>query len=294
MMNSATLPRKKIRWNFSSPDTLLSYNQVHTVCEESRCPNRFECSTQGIATFLIGGRECTRSCRFCHIATAKPIALEKIMQKEEADILNSVRAMQYKYLVVTSVARDDDEMLLAKHFANITQKVRSLGVEIELLIPDFHGRADCLDLIAQANPTVIAQNLETVERLSPQVRPQASYERTLGIFDFLHDRYPHIIRKSAMMLGLGETTGEVVKALDDMRAHHVDVVSVGQYLQPSENQISVAKTYTDAEFELIESEIQNRNFLAWETGPFVRSSYMAAATMTKLKVEIERRKNEHG
>lgn len=284
---------KRIPWDFSGETALLEYKNVHTVCEESRCPNRHECSSVGVATFLVGGRECTRACKFCHIATAKPLPLASIADKEYDDIMQAAREGEYKYLVITSVARDDDEEGLARHFARLTQGLTSLGISVELLIPDFHAREDLLSLIAESGPVVMAHNMETVRRLSPRVRPQADYERSLGVMRFMKARYPNIIRKSAFMVGLGETGPEIETLLDDMQAATVDIVSIGQYLRPSADQAAVDKNYSRAEFEMLEASVERRNFLAWEVGPFVRSSYMAESTLKKLKAERERRIHGH-
>lgn len=280
---------KRIPWDFSGETALLEYKNVHTVCEESRCPNRHECSSVGIATFLVGGRECTRACKFCHIATAKPLPLTSIADKEYEDIMQAAREGDYKYLVITSVARDDDEEGLARHFARLTQGLTSLGIAVELLIPDFHGREDLLSLIAESGPVVMAHNMETVKRLSPKIRPQADYERSLELMRFLKRRYPSIIRKSAFMVGLGETAAEIEILLDEMHSAMVDIVSIGQYLRPSAEQAVVEKNYAPADFEILEASVKRRNFLAWEVGAFVRSSYMAEATLKKLKAERERR-----
>ncbi len=285
------LAKKKVVWNFDSDTTLLRYKHVHTVCEESRCPNRNECSSLGIATFLIGGRECTRACKFCHIATAKPVPLSAIAEKEHDDILEAAKAGRYDYLVITSVARDDDEAGLAAHFARLTRSLNALGIRVELLVPDFHNRSEHVSVIADAQPAVIAHNLETVSRLSPWVRPQAHYERSLNLFRYLRNAYPVVIRKSAFMVGLGETRAEIEQLLDDMQDAGIDIVSIGQYLRPSAQQAKVQKVYSDAEFAELEESVRARGFLAWEVGPFVRSSYMAHETLKKVNAEILLRRN---
>lgn len=283
---------KRLTWSFESDVNLLAYKNVHTVCEESRCPNRHECSSLGIATFLIGGRECTRACKFCHIATAKPVPLTAIAEKEHDDILRTAIAGKYKYLVITSVARDDDEAGLAAHFARITRSLNAQGITVELLVPDFHGRREHLAQIAEARPAVIAHNMETVRRLSPAIRPQADYERSLNFFKFLEKEYPQIIRKSAFMVGLGEEINEIQTLLDDMKAAAIDIVSIGQYLRPSHDQAPVVRNYSSDEFTQLTAEVERRGFLAAEVGPFVRSSYMAEATIAK--VDAERLKRRHG
>lgn len=282
-------PAKRIAWNFEGDTSLLAYRNVHTVCEESRCPNRHECSSIGVATFLIGGRECTRSCKFCHIATAKPLALSSIAAKEREDILEAARQGKYEYLVITSVARDDDEEGLANHFSQLTRDLIGMGISVELLIPDFHMNADLLSMIAESGPTVIAHNMETVKRLSPSIRPQARYERSLQIFGFLKTHHPQVIRKSGFMVGLGESDAEIADLLADMKAAEIDIVSIGQYLQPSPDQAPVLKKYSAEEFNALEKAVAARGFLAHEVGAYVRSSYMARETMAKLNAEKQRR-----
>lgn len=282
---------KRLSWSFDSETELLKYKNVHTVCEESRCPNRHECSSLGIATFLIGGRECTRACKFCHIATSKPVPLATLVEREHDDILRAAIDGKYDYLVITSVARDDDEAGLANHFARITRSLKAEGITVELLIPDFHNKPEHLRVIAEAGPAVIAHNMETIERLSPAIRPQASYQRSLALFSHLRTEYPEIIRKSAFMLGLGEQQDEVENLLNDMKTGGIDIVSIGQYLRPSSEQAEVVRIYKPADFEQLEQSVRNRNFLAWEVGPFVRSSYMARDTLAKLNAELKKRQN---
>ncbi|MBV6492575.1 MAG: Lipoyl synthase [Turneriella sp.] len=289
-MSSAVHPiSKKLPWSFDDPTQLISYKNVHTVCEESRCPNRNECSSWGVATFLVGGRECTRNCKFCHVSTGKPIPLAHIVDKEHDDIVRAAKERNYKYLVITSVARDDDEAGLAAHFARITESLNALGVTVELLIPDFHARHEHLSVVAEANPAVIAHNIETVERLSPRIRPQARYSRSLKFFDFFCKKYPHIVRKSGFMVGLGEEREEINTLLGDMEKAQIEIITIGQYLRPTTKHAELYKNYSMAEFREIEVEIKKRNFLAWEVGPFVRSSYMAEATMQKLQAELLQR-----
>lgn len=286
-----SVAKKSIPWKVEQSPPLLKYNNVHTVCEESRCPNRHECSSLGIATFLIGGKHCTRACKFCHVATGKPLPLATLVEKERNDILNAARERKYDYLVITSVTRDDDEAGLAAHFASITRGLNAMGVRVELLIPDFHLRTEHLSVIAEAGPVVLAHNVETVRRLSPSIRPQANYERSLNLFRYLKKAYPKLIRKCALMVGLGETREEIEELIDDMKNAEVEIISVGQYLRPSSDEIEVQKFYTIKEFGDIEESIKKRNFLAYEVGPFVRSSYMARKTLGKVSAEILRRRD---
>ena len=275
--------KKRLNWNFEERSELLSFSGVSTVCEESRCPNRYECSQAGIATFMIGGSECTRACKFCHISTAKPRPLALILEKEKKQIMRSVDDLLLKYVVITSVARDDDEKTLAEHFASLTSELNDLGKEVELLIPDFHLRPEYLDLIANANPLVLAHNVETINRLSKYIRPQAGYERTLGLFDYLHENHPEVILKSGFMVGLGESMQEIEELLIDLKKAHIEIITIGQYMQPSQQQTEVVKVYSEDEFQQIEKLVIKTGFVGYEVGPFVRSSYMASRTMEKVK-----------
>lgn len=280
--------KKKIRASFKEQVELIAYKNVHTVCEESKCPNRYECSQEKIATFLIGGRLCTRSCSFCHIATGKPLPLNDFADKEVYDILYSIDMLGSKYVVITAVARDDDELGLANHFNNLTSLIAKKNVEVELLIPDFHAKKKYLDIIANSNPLVIAQNIETVNRLTKKIRPQAGYEQTLSVFQYLHNHYPKIILKSGLMIGLGETLDEIEELLLDLKNNYIDIVTIGQYMQPSKKQLNVAQIDTENIFEKLEKMVTDIGFLGYEVGPFVRSSYMASKTMESVKQKKQR------
>ena len=276
--------KKKIQWDFNQTNSLLAWDKVHTVCEESRCPNRYECSQEGIATYLIGGRVCTRSCRFCHIETGRPGAsISELMEPEEEQIVASVRKLKNRYVVITSVARDDDELALAEHFAGITARLNQMDIEVELLIPDFHLRRDCFEVIANSRPLVLAHNIETVEDRSRSIRPQAGYQRSLELHRYFHKNYPELILKSGMMIGLGESMGQVKNTLLDLKDSHVEIVTVGQYLQPSSDQAAVQNYAGDDVFLEIENFCEELGFSGYEVGPFVRSSYMASRTMERVK-----------
>ena len=279
-----TQARKKVRWDFLKPVTLLKWGGVHTVCEESRCPNRYECSSQGIATYLIGGRICTRSCRFCHVETGRPDPrLKEILHEEVENIISSVLRAKNNYVVITSVARDDREWELAKHFANITSQLSAIGVEVELLIPDFHLKEKCLHEIALSEPLVLAHNIETVRELSKKIRPQADHERSLKLYDFFHENYPRLILKAGIMVGLGENMHQIKETLSDLREHNVEIITIGQYLRPSEKQVPVVDQLSREAFEELEAACSEIGFPGYEVGPFVRSSYMASRTMQKVK-----------
>ena len=275
--------KKRIRLSIDNPVSLLQFPRVATVCEESRCPNRYECSSQGIATFMIGGPICTRGCRFCYVTTGKGVPLEAIKEAEKKEILKAVERLGLKYVVITSVARDDEEKALAEHFQEITKELTKKGIEVELLIPDFHGKEEYLSIIGESKAIVIGHNIETVKRLSKKIRPQGDYFRTLKVHQFFQKNFPHMIRKTGFMVGLGESLKEIQELLIDLKNHGVQIVTVGQYLQPSIRQHPVVKYYTEEEFQKIEEMISSLGFLAWEVGPFVRSSYMASRTMQKVR-----------
>ncbi len=282
--------KKKIIWDFDQSVKLLKWKKVHTVCEESRCPNRYECSQQGIATYLIGGDTCTRACKFCHIKTGRPMkSLKEIAKAETEDILNSVTQLDSRYVVITSVARDDEEYELAHHFARITQKLNHKKIKVELLIPDFHLKPENLQIIGRAAPLVLGHNIETVQRLSRSVRPQSDYERSLKLYEYFHKYFPGLILKAGMMVGLGENLIEIRKTLEDLRKRHVEIVTIGQYMRPSSKQLEVKSNLAHLDFQKIESLCKELGFPGYEVGPFVRSSYMASRTMQKV---FENRKKQ--
>ena len=274
--------KKKILLNFEQPIQLLKWKNVHTVCEESKCPNRYECSQAGIATYLIGGDTCTRSCKFCHIATGKPTqSMDDLMDLELNDIVTSAIQEKHKYIVITSVARDDDELKLAQHFANITNRLNELGVQVELLIPDFHLNATYLNIIGDSSPLVVAHNIETIERLSKYIRPQAEYKRSLNLYKHFRDRYPKMLLKAGLMIGLGETYDEIYQVLVDLKQQDVDIITIGQYMQPSGQQTKVEKYWDESIFKKLENVCETLNFSGYEIGHYVRSSYMASRVIEK-------------
>jgi len=288
---SSKVIKKSIRWDPESKGELLSWEKVHTVCEESRCPNRFECSQENTATFLIGGNQCTRSCRFCHVLPHPSESIEELAEKETVAILKAVEQLKLDFSVITSVTRDDQPEELAKHFANISLLLEKKGIKTELLIPDFNGSLACLDEIAAGNPRVIAHNLETVERLSTRVRKDASYKKSLQVLQYYRDKYPKIIIKSGIMTGLGETMSEVKATLQDLYETGISIVTVGQYLRPSPGQMEVARIYTEKEFREIEEFAKSLGFAGVACGPYVRSSYRAA-TYWKMALDVIQSKIE--
>lgn len=248
---------------------------LHTVCEEANCPNLGECFTAGTATFMIMGDVCTRRCPFCDVAHGRPLALD---DDEPARLARAVRDMNLNYVVITSVDRDDLRDGGAEHFTRCIRAVRDAvpGIRVEILTPDFRGRADrALDIIAGEPPDVFNHNLETAPRLYSVARPGADYVQSLALLRSFGERCPSVPTKSGLMLGLGETRDEIVGVLEDLRDHDVDMVTLGQYLQPSLHHLPVEKYWTPAEFEEFGRIGDTLGFRHTASGPMVRSSYHA-------------------
>jgi len=267
--------KKKIRWNFLNPDALLKWEGIHTVCEESGCPNRLECSQLRTATFLIGGKYCTRNCRFCKIEHGKPVPVSLIKDIEKQTILNAAISLGLKFAVITSVSRDDDFRELAQHFAEICVSLMNKNIGVELLVPDFQLDKNLLDLVGNASPLVIAHNLETVKRLSKKIRPQASYEKSIKVLQHYALQYPKITVKSGFMVGLGETADEILETITDMKNAGVQILTIGQYLQPGIDQTKVVKHYSNEEFLNFKALALQAGIKNVESGYFIRSSYKA-------------------
>jgi lipoyl synthase len=254
---------------------ILRAQNLHTVCEEASCPNIGECFGKGTATFMILGDLCTRRCPFCDVAHGVPQPPDA---NEPAHLAETIAALELSYVVITSVDRDDLKDGGAQHFADCIRAVRarSPATKIEILVPDFRKRAErALDLLGTALPDVMNHNLETVPRLYKHARPGADYAQSLALLEQFKARHPHIPTKSGLMLGLGETDDEIVQVLRDLRAHHVDMVTIGQYLQPSAHHLPVLR-YAELEvFEKLEREAERLGFQHAAVGPMVRSSYHA-------------------
>lgn len=251
----------------------IEENKLHTICQSGKCPNMDECWGAGTATIMILGNVCTRSCQFCNVATGKP---EEVDIFEPARVGDSVKKMGVKHIVITSVDRDDLIDGGSKIWNQTIKAIRrkAPGVTMETLIPDFKGNKENLDRIIEANPEVVSHNLETVERLSRKVRVQAKYDVSLDVLLYLKEN--GIRRtKSGVMLGLGETEAEIIQTMDDLRAHKVDVLTLGQYLQPSKNHLPVVRYITPEEFAKYERIGKEKGFIHVESGPLVRSSYHA-------------------
>ncbi|MBX3395021.1 MAG: lipoyl synthase [Phycisphaerae bacterium] len=254
---------------------IVERSRVATVCEEARCPNLSECWSHRHATFMILGDLCTRRCHFCSVATAKPLPPEA---DEPERLATAVAELGLKHVVITAVARDDLDDEGAGHFAECIRAIRrtSPGCAIEILPADFHARDDCLQTVCNAGPDIYNHNQETVERLSPAIRPAARYRRTLDVLRKAKEILPHVFTKSGLMVGLGETRDELHQAMRDLRAVDVDILTVGQYLRPSVKHAPVIRYYPPDEFDEIAAEARDIGFKAVASGPFVRSSYNAA------------------
>lgn len=251
---------------------LLNEKHLHTICSSGMCPNRAECWGAGTATFMIGGNVCTRACKFCNVATGKPAPLD---EKEIEHIISSVKDLKLRHIVITSVDRDDLPDLGASHWVRLIKKLKEEcpGVTMEVLIPDFQGREELIDMVIDAGPEVISHNLETVRRLSPKVRSVATYEQSLSVIRRIAER--GVRSKSGIMLGLGETEEEILQTMDDLRAVGCEVMTIGQYLQPSRNHYPIQDYITPEKFEEYRLEGIRRGFRHMESAPMVRSSYHA-------------------
>ncbi len=254
---------------------ILREQKLHTVCEEASCPNIGECFRHGTATFMILGDLCTRRCPFCDVGHGKPLPPDA---DEPAHLAHTIAAMQLKYVVITSVDRDDLRDGGASHFADCIRAVRAAApnTRIEILTPDFRGRIDvALDILASAPPDVMNHNLETVPRLYKAARPGADYAHSLQLLRDFKAQHPDIPTKSGIMVGLGETDAEVLDVMRDLRAHQVDMLTIGQYLQPSSHHISLTRYVTPEQFAVFEAAAAEMGFKHAACGPMVRSSYHA-------------------
>lgn len=247
---------------------------LNTVCEEASCPNLSECFGRGTATFMIGGDRCTRRCHYCDVITGRPLPLDPTEPRRVAE---ATRRLQLKYVVVTAVARDDVPDGGAAHFAATIRNIRQIMPEtqIEVLIPDFKGRLDALQTVIEARPDVLNHNIETVRRIFDAVRPQGKYDRTLELLHRTKILAPDLPTKSGFMVGLGETTAEVYETLRDLRAAGVDLVTIGQYLQPSKQHVPVSEYVPVERYSEYRRYGKELGFRATFAGPFVRSSFHA-------------------
>jgi len=285
-------PLKKPEWIRMQPPqgnryreikNILREHNLHTVCEEASCPNIGECFTNGTATFMILGDLCTRRCPFCDVGHGRPLPPD---EHEPKNIADAIRLLNLKYVVITSVDRDDMKDGGAGHFAKCIEQVRFSSPEtrIEILVPDFRGRLVlALDSLSSNLPDVLNHNLETIPRLYKQVRPGANYEHSLALLNDFKVRHPHIPTKSGLMLGLGETDEEILEVMLDLRRCSVDMLTLGQYLQPTDAHLSVVRYVEPIGFEFFKKEAKKMGFTHAACGPMVRSSYHADEQASNFK-----------
>lgn len=260
---------------FQEIKRVLRENNLHTVCEEASCPNIGECFSGGTATFMILGDICTRRCPFCDVAHGKPLPPDV---NEPENLARTIAQMGLKYVVITSVDRDDLKDGGAQHFVDCIEAVRKYSpqIKIEILVPDFRGRLDvALEILRKAPPDVMNHNLETVPRLYKQARPGSDYQNSLNLLKVFSEMYPHIPTKSGLMLGLGETDEEILAVMQDLRAHQVSMLTLGQYLQPSVHHLPVMRYVEPATFDYLKTQADAIGFDNAASGPMVRSSYHA-------------------
>ena len=260
---------------FNEVKRMLREHKLHTVCEEASCPNIGECFGKGTATFMILGDLCTRRCPFCDVAHGRPLAPDP---EEPVHLAQSIAALRLKYVVITSVDRDDLRDGGAQHFADCIQQIRlhSPTTKIEILVPDFRGRLSvALEKLATHLPDVLNHNLETVPRLYKQCRPGADYLHSLQLLSDFKLAFPNIPTKSGLMVGLGETDDEIKQVMRDLREHHVDMLTIGQYLQPSIGHLPVMRYVAPEDFKVFEHLAESMGFSHAACGPMVRSSYHA-------------------
>lgn len=253
---------------------ILKTKCLNTVCENARCPNKNECYTKNTATFLIMGNDCTRNCKYCNISCARP---EPLDLEEPKHVAEAVQALDLKYAVITSVTRDDLPDGGAEHFANCIYEIRKLcpDTKIEILTPDFKGNKDCLDTIIKAHPDVFNHNIEAVRDIFKSVRPQGDYECSLEVLKYVKDN-SDILTKSGLIIGLGETFEQIEQTLIDLKNVGCDIVTIGQYIQPSKHHLEVAKYYTPEEYDKLKELANKVGIKNHQIGPLVRSSYRAA------------------
>jgi lipoyl synthase len=273
--------------NYSKVKQTVRDNRLSTVCEEAMCPNIGECWDAGTATIMLMGFVCTRACKFCAVATGNPRGWLDVDEPKLA--AESVRLMGLKYIVLTSVDRDDLADGGASHYASCIQKIKEInpGTAVEALTPDFQGNTDHVQLVLESGIEVYAQNIETVRRLTQRVRdPRASYDQTLKVLEYAKKSRPDILTKTSLMLGLGETEEEILETLDDLRNIGVDIVTFGQYLRPTPSHLPVERYVTPDEFKTYREWGLAKGFLEVVSGPLVRSSYRAERALEKNNVGL--------
>lgn len=257
---------------YTETKRIVDYHKLHTICSSGRCPNLGECWGRGTATFMIGGAVCTRACKFCNTQTGKPLPLDP---KEPLRVAESVQLMKLNHAVITSVDRDDLPDLGAGHWAETIKTIKQLNpnTTLEALIPDFQGRSELVKLVTDTHPDILSHNMETVRRISPLVRSVARYDTSLAVIRQIAES--GIKAKSGIMVGLGETAQEVEETMDDLLANGCQILTIGQYLQPSHRHYPVYEYVTPEQFLRYKETGEKKGFLTVESGPLVRSSYHA-------------------
>lgn len=274
--------------NYTDLKKLMREKNLNTVCEEARCPNIHECwGERRTATFMILGAVCTRACRFCAVKTGLPNELDLA---EPERVAESVTLMNLKHVVVTAVARDDQKDGGSAVFAETIRAIRRQNpfTTVEVLPSDMGGDIHNLQRLMDAKPDILNHNIETVRRLTPRVRARATYDRSLELLRRAKEMYPDIPTKSSLMLGLGETVEEIIETMNDLRANHVDIMTIGQYLQPTKKHLKVQKYYTPQEFGELREIAMTKGFSHCEAGPLVRSSYHADEQVNAAAKERQR------
>ena len=263
---------------------ILSRLHLHTICQSGQCPNRVECFSRHTATFMIMGNICTRNCRFCAVDSGTP----KQLETDEPDrIANAVRELNLSHVVITSVTRDDLPYGGADHFALTIAAIRRANKEatLEVLVPDFGGSREAIEIVIKAKPDILNHNLETVPRLYEEVRPEADYKRSLELLYTARDIDKHIFTKTGIMLGIGETKEELIEVMKDLRRIDCDFLTLGQYLSPSENHFPVYRFVSPEEFDELAIKGTDMRFRGIASGPFVRSSYRAGELLAQVKAK---------
>lgn len=265
---------------YTETKRIVESHCLHTICSSGRCPNMGECWGRGTATFMIGGDICTRCCKFCNTQTGKPLPLDP---QEPLHVAESIALMKLSHAVITSVDRDDLPDLGAGHWAKTINEIRRLNPEttVEVLIPDFQGRKELIDRVIDARPDILSHNMETVKRISPLVRSAARYETSLEVLRQISES--GIIAKSGIMVGLGETPEEVEELMDDLRKVNCQILTIGQYLQPTHRHYPVAEYITPAQFDLYKAIGLKKGFTQVESAPLVRSSYHAEKSVHNIQ-----------
>lgn len=258
----------------SKVNSLISDLSLNTVCNEANCPNRMECYERGTATFMILGRNCTRNCTFCNVTREMP---DDVILDEPKNVAEAVEKLSLKHAVITSVTRDDLVDQGANQFAKVVEEIRKVApeVSIELLIPDMQGNKELIDIIIDSNPDILNHNVETVPELYDEVRPMAIFERSIGVLDYIKKTKPKMKTKSGVMLGLGETKEQVIDVLKRLREVDCDMLTLGQYLQPTTSHIDVLEYITPEQFDEYKEIALEMGFKRVASSPLVRSSYYA-------------------